>query len=454
MQTMEDKPLPSETDIERAVLGTCFMGEPDTIDRIAIILRPEHFYNTANREAFKAILAIHSQGAEVDVVSVVNRLQRTNKLDAVGGPAHIASITTEVATVSNAEYHARMVREAYQKRHIITTAQQVINQAHEPMSDLNGLLGRLGQIESDIATSDSRGISITQATQGALSYYEQAMENPDALLGLPSNIDELDEFTAGFQDSDLILLGARPGEGKTSCAVWWARAMASKKAGLFFNLEMSGRQVGSRFLTAESGLVGSMLRRGMNYAQHKRLKEAMERVNNLPITIFDDVYDLDDICALTRQHKRENDIGWVVIDYLQLVRSTRQRNDNREQQVANISSTLKQLAKDLNIPVIALSQLSRLQKGAPLREPRLDDLRESGSLEQDANVVIFLFRPYVHGKMYQELDDGMKIDLQEYVKIIIAKQREGEIGSFKYSVDMGTGIWKPWNEDDWLIGAA
>lgn len=448
-----DRLPPQNLDVERAVLGACFLQNPDTIDRVAVILKPEHFYHTPHRYLCRSILAIHSQGAMVDQVSVSTYLQRIDKLDRVGGVSYVAEIAGEMATGGNAEYHARIVLEAYQKRHIITTASQVYQEAHEPSADINDLLSRLGNLADDVDVADaSRGATLGESYQEALEYYEWAREHPGELLGLPTGIPELDRLTAGFQDTDLILIAARPGEGKTSLAVWTARAMAQAKPGVIFNLEMSKRQVGSRFITAETGLIGSELRRGrMSASEYKALKQAQDTINALPITVYDDVYQLDEIVSLARHHKRTDDIGWIQIDYLQLVRSARKNNDNREQQIAQISSTLKGLAKDLGIPVIALSQLSRLMKGEKIRKPKLDDLRESGALEQDANVVIFPFRPYVHGQEYWERDDGTKLDLSQYAQIIIGKQREGELGKFSIRADMSTGQWTEWDESEWII---
>ena len=449
---MDDKPMPSAHDLERAVLGTCFLGDADAIDRIAIILRPEHFYNTPHKNLYRAILALHTRGVMVDVVSVTDHLERTGQLEKIGVQA-VVEIAGEMATTANAEYHARMVRESYQKRYIITTAQQLISQAHEPMTEVNDLLSRLGNVGNEIAVTDTTlSQTVGESATDALAYYDWAREHPDELLGLPTGIPRLDEMTAGIQDTDLVLLAARPGEGKTSLGVWMARAMSQEKPGVMFNLEMSNRQVGSRFITAETGLVGSELRRGrISQGQYKELQRAREVLAQMPITIYDDVYMLDDIVSLARQHKRQDGIGWVMIDYLQLIRSTRRNGDNREQQIANISATLKQLAKDLDLPVIALSQLNRLAKGEKLRRPRLDDLRESGALEQDANVVIFPFRPFVHGTAFKELDNGTKLDLSQYAEIIIGKQREGELGWFKVRANMGCGQWIEWVEDDWIV---
>lgn len=453
---IQDRVMPYNLEIERAVLGACLMGNPDVIDKIQVLLKPEYFYATPHRRIFSAIGTIHQQGNPVDQLSVMEALTTGKEKEDINLRVIIVSAVGEIATDKNAEYHAKFIQQDFQRRAIINSAQGLVERGYDSGTELDELLADAAGISDRASVADlSRGYSVGDAVGLAIDRFEWARQHPGQLSGLPTGIDALDEMTDGLQNTDFIILAARPGEGKTSLAVWIASAMAEVKPGIVFSLEMSARQIGGRIVTANTMIEGFELRTGkFGVSEYERLKKAEEQLANLPITIYDDVYSQSEILALTRMLKRSDGIGWMLIDYLQLIRADRKQGDNREQEVAGISFSLKQLAKELKIPVIALCQLSRAGAARTDRKPQLSDLRESGSLEQDSDVVIFPHRPVVHGKRVKELEDGTKIDLRNYGELIVAKQREGAVGFVEVMADMRSGYWGKWIMENHTIGSS
>jgi replicative DNA helicase len=451
---VEDRVLPHDLRIEQAVIGSALLGNPDTLDKLALMLKSEYFYHTPHRKIFSAICRIHQKGNPVDQVSVYENLAVGDEDKDRNTSLTLVEAIADVATDSNAEYHAIFIQKFYQRRKLINDAQSIIQQSYDSTREVDDLLADAARIsESASIANGSRGHTAGDAVSLAVDRYEWAVQNDGALTGLPTGIGALDVITDGFQDTDFIILAARPGEGKTSLAIWSALAMSKIKRGVFFTLEMPASAIGKRLITANTLLDGFRFRTGnLDASEQKRLIDAENELQNLLITIYDDVYSLSEVLALTRMHKRNEDIGWVVIDYLQLMHGERKSGDNREQEVAKISFSLRQLAKALSIPVIALCQLSRAGAARPDRRPQLSDLRESGSLEQDASMVIFPHRPIVHGKRTKELKDGTKLDLRYYGELIVAKQREGEVGFVEVETRMSSGYWGQWRMDEHILG--
>jgi replicative DNA helicase len=454
MSEIKDRVPPHKPDLEEAVLGACMLGNPDVIDRIQLLLSPDCFYAPVHQKLYTAIGKLNRKGSPVDQLSVFEEVATGKEEEDRALSVTIAQVVGDMATDKNAEYHAKFIQQDFQRRILIRYAQALVEDGFDRNTEMENLLRDAAAISERASVADmSRGHIADEAVEAAIGRFEWARQHPEELLGLPTGLDELNQMTNGFQNTDFIIVAARPGEGKTSLAIWASLAMAKVKPGVFFSLEMPVTQLGGRLVTAHTRYDGFSLRSGRyNEEIQKGLYAAKESLSGLPIKIYDDVYSLGEILSLARILKRNQGIGWIVVDYLQLVRGERQRGDNREQEVAGISFAFKQLAKELQIPVIALCQLSRAGASRQDNKPQLSDLRESGALEQDSDVVIFPHRPFVHGKRMRELDDGRKLDLRNYGEIIVAKQREGAVGFVEVKVDMACGYWGPWFSDNHIIG--
>jgi len=421
---------PQATDLEEVVLGA-MMLQKEAVTAIIDILQPEVFYKEAHQRIFSAIKSLFSKSDPIDILTVTNELRFTGELDLIGGPYYISQLTNRVVSSANIEYHARIILQKHIQRELIRISSDIIHDAYEDTTDVFDLLdkaesGLFKVSESNLRRSYS---TMPDLVQQAIKDIENAKNSESSLRGVPSGYSELDRITQGWQKSDLIILAARPSMGKTALALNLARnaAVMFNKPVAFFSLEMSSVQLVTRLISSESYLGADKLRKG-DLAQYEwqQLTTKIVPLVNAKMYI-DDTPQLSifELRAKCRRLKQQFDIQMVYVDYLQLMTSGGENKGNREQEISNISRSLKSLAKELDIPVLALSQLSRSVESRPgSKKPILSDLRESGAIEQDADMVIFIYRPEYYGLTEDEGNNNT----QGLAVINIAKHRNGKLG--------------------------
>lgn len=425
---------PQAPDLEEAVLGA-LMLEKNALNEVIDILKPPHFYKDAHQKIFACIHELFEDSEPVDILTVTAALRKKGELDLIGGAYYISYLTNRVASSANIQYHARIISEKFILRELIRLSSETITQAYAENVDVFDLLAKS---ESDLFTV-SQG-NIRKDTDNMKDVLKQAMENieaarkqGDGLSGVGTGFTALDQITAGWQPSDMIVLAARPGMGKTAFVLSMARNIAtgaagSPKAVAFFSLEMSSVQLVSRLISAETGISGEKLRKGnLEPHEYTQLHERIGPLTNAQIFI-DDTPSLSvfELRAKARRLKQQHDIQIIIIDYLQLMTagSDNRAGGNREQEISTISRSIKTIAKELNVPIIALSQLSRaVETRGGDKKPILSDLRESGAIEQDADIVSFIYRP----EYYKITEDEEGNPTDGTGQIIIAKHRNGAL---------------------------
>lgn len=425
---------PQAVEIEEAVLGAMLI-EHEAATIALQLLKPDDFYKPANKHIFETLHDLYERDNPLDLLTVENELRDKNLLDTVGGAGYLADLTRSVSSAANVDYHAQIISEKAVKRNLILNCNEIIKVAYDTTSDAYDVLDAAEQKIFDIANTKSRAnaTAIGDVLKDTLAYLEDLRGKPAGVTGVPSGLD-VDNYTSGWQRGDLIIIAARPSMGKTAFTLTCARNAALhpdenlQTNVAIFSLEMSSQQLVQRFLTMEARIDAQMARTGrLKDEDFKRLIDAASRLFTARIFIDDtpslSVMELRTKC---RRLKSEHDIGMIVVDYLQLMTASSRDIGNREQEIATISRGLKALAKELDVPVVALSQLSRQveQRGGDKR-PQLSDLRESGSIEQDADVVCFLYRPEYYGittTAEGESTNGL-------AELIIGKQRNGPVGS-------------------------
>ena len=427
MATAERIP-PQNIEAEQAVLGAMLLSK-EAIAHAAEKLKPEDFYRDAHRRVFEAMLELFRRDEAVDLVTVTEQLKKTDQLDKAGGIAFVTSLANTVPTASNIQYHTRIVLEKAQLRHLINASTEIAGRAYEDSEELDELMNDAAQ---KILAVTGRGstFDITPISELVMDVFrktEDRAKMKNALTGLASGFVDLDKLTSGFQPSDLILVAARPSMGKTAFTLNIASyvAVKLKKPVAFFSLEMSNVQLVQRMLCAEGGIDSQAMRAGeMDYDDWQRLITACDRLTKAPIYIDDTPgITVTELRSKARRIKAEHGLSLVVIDYLQLMQGRNSRNsENRQQEISEISRSLKALARELEVPVIALSQLSRSVEARQIKRPMLSDLRESGSLEQDADIVMFLYREDYYDKETENAN---------ITEVIIAKHRNGPIDSIR-----------------------
>ncbi|MCS6790305.1 MAG: replicative DNA helicase [Bacteroidia bacterium] len=422
--------VPQAVEVEKALLGALLI-EKDAIAKVIDLITPEVFYDPRHQRIYAAIRGIFDQGLPIDLLSVTEALKRAGTFKDVG-PYYLAELTLGVASSANAETYARILVEKYLLRQMIAISAEVTEKAFHEETDAFELLDMAENRLYELSQHHlRRSIQPAQRVlQETLSLLEKLRQRNQPLTGVPSGFPELDRMTAGWQKSDLIILAARPSMGKTAFALNIARhAALSGYATAIFSLEMSALQLMYRFISMEVEINSEALRTGQIPPDlWLALPQKLERLAQAPIYIDDTpsitIYDLRAKC---RRLKAEKDIQLVMIDYLQLMGSV-QKAPTREQEIASISRSLKALARELDVPIIALSQLSRaVEMRGGDRRPQLSDLRESGSLEQDADVVIFLYRPEYYGILQDEEGNPT----QGITEVLLSKQRNGPIGKVR-----------------------
>lgn len=425
---------PQAMPLEEAVLGA-LMLDKDALPIVMDIVRPASFYTDGHQRIYEAMLRLFQRSHPIDLLTVTEELKKAGDLEVAGGPHYLVQLTNKVASAANIEYHARIIAQKFIQRELIRVSTTIIRDAYEDTTDVFTLLD---DAEKNLFSITQQNLSRSIETMGslaskALKQLEALKDKEDGLTGVPTGFTSLDRLTSGWQPSDLIILAARPGMGKTSFVLALARnaAMDFQKGVAIFSLEMSNLQLVQRLISLEAEISGHSLRNGqLEDYQWQQLNTAIEKLSEAPIFIDDTPgINIFELRAKCRRLKMQHDIQMVIIDYLQLMSggSDNQRG-NREQEVSAISRALKGMAKELNVPVIALSQLSRaVEVRGGTKRPQLSDLRESGSIEQDADIVSFIYRP----EYYQILEDEEGQSLKGVGEIIIAKNRHGALDTIK-----------------------
>ena len=424
------KVQPQAIPLEEAVLGA-IMLDKNALTVVLDILRPESFYLDGHQAIYRAMLRLFERSQPVDLLTVTEELKKGGDLQIAGGPVYLVELTNRIASAANIEYHARIISQKYIQRALISTSTKVIKDAFEDTTDVFQLLDDAEQGLFAIAQQNmSRGYdSMSSLAVKVRKQLDELKNREDGLTGVPTGFTELDRLTSGWQPSDLIILAARPGMGKTSFVLSLAKNAAAEfgKGVAIFSLEMSSVQLAQRIISMEAEISGSKMRNGqLEEYEMQQLNTALERISEAPIFIDDtpgiNVFELRAKC---RRLKMQHDISLVVIDYLQLMSGGGEnQKGNREQEISAISRALKGLAKELHVPVIALSQLSRaVEVRGGTKRPQLSDLRESGAIEQDADIVSFIYRP----EYYQILEDEEGQSLKGIAEVIIAKHRNGAL---------------------------
>ncbi len=416
---------PQALDLEEAVLGA-LMLEKSALTAVIEYLRPEHFYTEQHREIYQAITDLFKGSEPVDMRTVVAQLRKNGRLELVGGAYYIAELTSKVSSAANIEYHSRIVIEMAIKRDLIQISSLVQQQAYEDTTDVFDLLDRTEQSIFAISDSNLRKNydTVKSLMFRAVKDLQERRSHKDGLTGIPSGFTRLDRLLSGWQRSDLIIIAARPGMGKTAFVVSALRnaAVDFNHPVAIFSLEMASLQLVNRLISAEAELESDKIRRGsLVDFEWQQLVHRTNRLSSAPIFIDDTpALSILELRAKCRRLKAEHNVQLIVVDYLQLMKGDTQ--GNREQEIASISRALKGVAKELDVPVVALSQLSRgVETRGGDKRPQLSDLRESGSIEQDADIVMFLYRP----EYYKITVDEEGLPTNGMAEVIVAKNRNG-----------------------------
>ena len=436
-----EKLPPHSLEAERAVLGTLIIDN-STIARVEAILLSDDFYRTEHQIIFENIIALYHRDGSLDLTTLCEELERNTMLEKVGGPGYVASLEDYVITSANIDHHARLVFNKSRLRKLIDAAYSIAEQALSESQEAEEILENSGKIIYDISqkTVVRDFVHISEIAADAVDEISKRYHHREEVTGLATGYVRLDQLTSGLQPSDLIIIAGRPSMGKTAFALNVALNAAQKENTVgIFSLEMSSPQVNHRMLSTLSRIESRRIRTGyLAGAELKKITDKAKILSSLPLYI-DDTPGLTSVQLRARAHRLksiEPDLALIIVDYLQLMRSG-YRIDNRQQEVSEISHSLKSLARELNIPVIALSQLSRLveRRKDEDKRPMLSDLRESGAIEQDADVVMFVHRPEFDKRRKESREDDGQTHLRpapgEECEIIIEKQRNGPIGSAK-----------------------
>lgn len=422
---MLDRVPPQNIEAEQAVLGSMLI-EREAITKVNELLQPDDMYREAHRLIYSGIIALYNKNDAVDLITITEYLRKEDKIEACGGIAYISSLANSVPTAANVTYHARIVEEKALLRRLISTATQIASMSYEAGDEVETILDNAERSILEIAgrKTGQAFTPIKNIIFDAFNKIEQLYATKGSITGLSSGFKDLDRLTAGLQPSDLILIAARPSMGKTAFVLNIAQhiAIREKKTVAFFSLEMSKEQLVQRMLCAEAAIDASRLRIGeLEENDWEKLVIGADRLAGANIYIDDTAgITVNEMRGKARRLKAEHDLKLVIIDYLQLMSGggSSSRNENRQQEISEISRSLKSLARELNVPVIALSQLSRSVESRQIKKPMLSDLRESGSLEQDADIVAFLYR-----EDYYNPDT----DKKNITDVIIAKHRNGPV---------------------------
>ncbi len=424
---------PQAVDLEEAVLGA-LMLEKDALSVVIDVVKAESFYKDAHQKIFEAITNLFHNSSPVDLLTVAAELRKMGSLEMIGGAYYLTQLTDRVVSAANIEFHARIVSQKYIQRELIKISSEIITNAYDETADIFDLLDTAEKSLFEVAQNNLRRDTqkIDDIMRTAVDALEKLRDRTDSLTGVPSGFTALDRVTSGWQPSDLVIIAARPAMGKTAFVLSCARnaAVLHDRPVAVFSLEMSSLQLVNRLISGETEIEQEKLKRG-TLADHEwtQLHSRIGKLTDAPLLIDDTpALNVFEFRAKCRRLKAQYDIQMVIVDYLQLMHGKADgKGGNREQEIGSISRALKSVAKELNIPVIALSQLSRAVESRPAasKRPQLSDLRESGSIEQDADMVLFLYRPEYYGLTEDENGNSTA----GIAEIIIAKHRNGELAT-------------------------
>ena len=425
--------IPQAIDLEEAVLGA-MMLEKTAVNSVIDVLKPESFYKPAHGKIFDIIQNLFNDSEPIDLLTVTEALKKSGDLELVGGAFTVANLTTRIASTANVEFHARIISQKYIQRELIRVSSNIIEKAFDEKTDVFDLLDEAESKLFDVAEGNIRKSyeTMSSVVKKAIDNIDKAREQDGGVSGVPSGFVDLDKMTGGWQRSDMIVLASRPGMGKTAFVLTMARNIAVDQQipVAVFSLEMSSVQLVQRLIAAETGISSDKFRKGtLEDHEYQQLHDRIGKLSKAPLFIDDtpglNVFELRAKC---RRLKSSHFIQLVVIDYLQLMtaNSSGKGGGNREQEISSISRAIKSIAKELDVPVIAISQLSRMveTRGGDKR-PMLSDLRESGAIEQDADIVSFIYRPEYYG--FTDHEEGL--DTNGLAEFILAKHRHGGLGT-------------------------
>jgi replicative DNA helicase len=425
---------PQAVDLEMAVLGALMLEKnavTDTID----ILSKDSFYDPKHQYVFNVIRELFGTTKPIDILTVTDMLKKNGELEAAGGAAYISKLTSRIASTAHVEYHSRIIAEKHIKRELIRMSGEVMREAYDETNDVFDVLNKAESELFKIAENNmGKAVGVMQdVVREAIEEMERASQNSDGISGIPTGFYALDKVTAGWQKSDMIVIAGRPGMGKTAFALSMARntAVDHGKAVAIFTLEMSAVQLVKRLISSETHIPAEKLRKGdLRDDEFQQLHTRITKLATAPIYVDDSPgISIFDLRAKCRRLKMQHNIELVIIDYLQLMTTGSSKGaGNREQEISSISRSIKEIAKELNIPIIALAQLSRSveQRGGD-KKPILSDLRESGAIEQDADIVSFIYRPEYYGFMQDE-EGNSNAGIGE---LIVAKHRNGALDTVR-----------------------
>ena len=424
LETQREKMPPQNIEAEVAVLGSLLIEE-DAIAHSIELLAPEYFYKDAHRKIFQSVIHLFNENKAIDLVTLTERMNQDGVLEEAGGPSYLSQLTTAVPTAANLQYYARIVKEKYVLRHLISSATQIVTDCYDTSEDVENLLDRAEKAIFDIASKKFSGglTPIKEIVRNQIEVIDRLYQRKEHVTGIATGFHEFDTQTAGLQPSDLIVIAARPSMGKSALMTCIAEhvGMVLKQPVAMFSLEMSKEQLIQRMLCSRARVDAHKVRTGfLAQSDWPNLTSAAAKLSEAPIYI-DDTPGLSvlELKAKARRLKSQFGIKILMVDYLQLMQGA-QGMESRQQEISEISRSLKGLARELGVPVIAVSQLSRAVESRQDRRPQLSDLRESGAIEQDADVVVLLLRE----EYYNPTEEN-----RGKAEVIIAKQRNGPVGS-------------------------
>ena len=425
---------PQALDLEESVLGA-LMLEKDALTNVIDILKPENFYKDANKEIYQSIIDLFNESEPIDLLTVTSQLKKNGKLEYVGGSFYVTQLTTRVNSASNIEYHARIILEQSIKRQLIEVSGEVQKEAYEDTTDVFDLLDNTEQSLFDISESHIRKnySQVKGLMKEAIDELQAKKTRKDGITGVPSGFIDLDNITSGWQPSDLVIIAGRPSMGKTAFVLSMMRnaSIDHEMPIALFSLEMSSLQIVNRLISSEAELDSDKIKKGnLKDYEWQQLLHKTDQLNNAKIFIDDTpALSILELRAKSRRLKSQHDIQCIIVDYLQLMSGEYGKSSgNREQEIASISRSLKAIAKELNVPVLALSQLSRaVETRGGDKRPVLSDLRESGSIEQDADMVLFIYRADRYD-ITEDEDGNLTAGVAE---VLLRKNRNGPTGKVK-----------------------
>lgn len=426
---LNDKIQPQSIDIEEAILGALLIDSSG--HEIITKIKPEYFYNTANETIFATIKELYEKLKKIDILTVTEKLRKKNKLENVGGPYYITKLTSKVVSSLHIEEHYYIILEKYIRRLLINKSHKIHNQSFDESIELEDILALLEDREIDeILTSNEQTIKFKEVVKESIdSAHKRKAQFVEGITpGIKTPFSKLNEYLAGWQNSDLIFLAGRPSMGKTAMALTIAKKAAKNKSSVnFFSLEMARIKLADRLALSETNINPNHYKTGnLSEMDFKYLDEAEVKIKDYPLYIYDrSTYTVEEIKSICKVNKRKGKCDFVIIDFLQLIiNSSKNKRYNKVQEIGDISHKLKALSKELDVPVICLSQLNRELEKRSNKEPLLCDLRESGDIEQDADIVLFIYRSHYYSQLEEDFGSG---------ELIIAKNRNGQTGKIKFA---------------------